>query len=377
MNIKDKYKNQPISKIIDDLKSGELKKDQYVYNLLWRDDKMSKEEVDFFLPLWKELQHTTPLIGQYYDYNQLYLEDKINEIQLIRSFHKDTGKISPEITEKIIKTANKKTLIYLLHALDYVNDKKTVELCVSLLENINPVHFDNLNSEETGFLNSFFGFYNLVDSIDKIEKDASMILRVYNFTRQYKINFLHKAAKVASIVLKQELPEVIQEKENFLTCNGNDLPEYLSAQALLKYDEDFVAKLKETEFSQQDILRYIQDYGASLLILHSKLPQEIIVVDDCIVPLIEHGIIENIEDIGLTVKLNLTQVSDSVLFDSNCYFLDEIVGRKMLDQVVLSDKQKMKAISFIEEIYGLEDWVKEVSKSLLSKSQVNHSRKMI
>lgn len=377
MNIKDKYKNQPISKIIDDLKSGELTKDQYVYNLLWRDDKMSKEEVDFFLPLWKELQHTTPLIGQYYDYNQLYLEDKINEIQLIRSFHKDTSKISPEITEKIIKTANKKTLIYLLHTLDYVNDKKTVELCVSVFENIKPVHFDNLNSEDTGFLNSFFGFYNLVDSIDKIEKDASMILCVYNFTRQYKINFLHKAAKVASIVLKQELPEVIQEKENFLTCNGNDLPEYLSAQALLKYDEDFVAKLKETEFSQQDILRYIQDYGASLLILHSKLPQEIIVVDDCIVPLIDHGIIENIEDIGLTVKLNLTQVSDSVLFDSNCYFLDEIVGRKMLDQVVLSDKQKMKAISFIEEIYGLEDWVKEVSKSLLSKSQVNHSRKMI
>lgn len=377
MNIKDKYKNQPISKIIDDLKSGELTKDQYVYNLLWRDDKMSKEEVDFFLPLWKELQHTTPLIGQYYDYNQLYLEDKINEIQLIRSFHKDTGKISPEITEKIIKTANKKTLIYLLHALDYVNDKKTVELCVSLLENINPVHFDNLNSEDTGFLNSFFGFYNLVDSIDKIEKDASMILRVYNFTRQYKINFLHKAAKVASIVLKQELPEVIQEKENFLTCNGNDLPEYLSAQALLKYDEDFVAKLKETEFSQRDILRYIKEYGASLLILHSKLPQEIVVDDDCIIPLIDHGIIENIEDMGLTVKLNLTQVSDSVLFDSNCYFLDEIVGRKMLDQVVLSDKQKIKAISFIEEIYGLEDWAKDISKSLLPKPQVNHSRKMI
>lgn len=80
---------------------------------------------------------------------------------------------------------------------------------------------------------------------------------------------------------------------------------------------------------------------------------------------------------GLTVKFNLTQVSDSVLFDRNCYFLDEIVGRKMLDQIVLSDKQKIKAISFIEEIYGLEDWAKDISKSLLPKPQVNHSRKMI
>lgn len=377
MNIKDKYKNQPISKIIEDLKSGELTKDQYIINLLWRDDKMNKEEVDFFLPLWKEIHHTTPLIGQYYDYNKLYLDDKISEIQLIRSFDKDVSKISQEATEKIIKTANKKTLTYLLHALDYVNDKKTVELCVSVFENINPVHFDNLNSEDTGFLNSFFGFYNLVDSIDKIEKDASMILRVYNFTKQYKINFLHKAVKVASIVLKQELPEITQEKDNFLTGNGNDLPEYLSAQALLKYDDDFFAQLKETEFSQQDILRYIQDYGAGLLVLHSKLPQEIVVNDDCINPLIDNGIIENIEDMGLTFKLNLTQISDSILFDSNCSFLDEIIGRKMLDQIVLSDKQKIKAISFIEEIYGLEDWAKDISKSLLPKPQVNHSRKMI
>ena len=138
---------------------------------------------------------------------------------------------------------------------------------------------------------------------------------------------------------------------------------------------DELQQLKE--FSQQDILRYIQDYGASVLILHSKLPQEIVVNDDSIIPLIDNRIIENIEDMGLTVKFNLTQVSDSVLFDRNCYFLDEIVGRKMLDQIVLSDKQKIKAISFIEEIYGLEDWAKDISKSLLPKPQVNHSRKMI
>lgn len=173
----------------------------------------------------------------------------------------------------------------------------------------------------------------------------------------------------AATKLKQEFLFQIAKEDKEKLLRGDKLNTKYAIYRISVYlkNDEFIKKLKKTEFTSEQILQFTHtDYESILHHIEIRNPIKINDSNEL------YRILKSLTfEENPNLKLDLTGMQD---FENDIDYLDGILDRKLFSSLILSDKQKHALIEYISEYK--EELLKD-SMKYLKPNSVNRTRKRI
>ncbi len=281
--------------------------------------------------------------------------DKVKKILggLISSKYKLTSVINDyrcnNIDEEIAEWALDKLLNMSISELKAFHDKNDItDFLSKTSENYKSqnIALDLLRFMETVSMKSYDQFL--------IENPSLTILGL-NATTKLQCEFLFPIAK--------------EDKEKILRGEILDTTYAIYRVSVYLKNDEFLEKLKKTEFTSEQILQFTYNHADILNYIEIRNPIKINDFDEL------HHILSALTYFSFeenpNLKLDLTEMQN---FENDIEYLDGILDRKLFSSLILIDKQKHTLIEYISEYK--EELLKD-SMKYLKPNSVNRTRKKI
>lgn len=164
-------------------------------------------------------------------------------------------------------------------------------------------------------------------------------------------------------------PIAKEDKEKILRGEILDTTYAIYRVSVYLKNDEFLEKLKKTEFTSEQILQFTYNHADILNYIEIRNPIKINDFDEL------HHILSALTYFSFeenpNLKLDLTEMQN---FENDIEYLDGILDRKLFSSLILIDKQKHTLIEYISEYK--EELLKD-SMKYLKPNSVNRTRKKI